>query len=122
MALKDKAFYRYIIRRNKGYQILKNNEHYGWYENIEDALFDRDRLEQCDWNFSVFVELPEIPNPYSHMTLPPFEKAKSTYIQHLPEKWRVLKRIDGKMCYFGTFDSFEEAEEHRNQLIIKGVL
>ena len=118
--LKDDAFYRYITKRNNGWQLRKDGEHYGWYEDIEDALFDRDRLEQVEWDMSIFVELPEIPNPYYHIRLPPYEEVRSSYIQHLPERWRVQKRIDGKMSYFGTYDSFEEAEKRRNELIKNG--
>lgn len=120
--MKNKAFYRNIQRRGLGYQLRKNGEHYGWYDNLADALFDRDRLEQCDWDMSVFVELPEIPNPYEHMDLPPYNDAKATFITHLPERWRIQKRINGKMCYFGTYDSFEEAEKRRNELIMDNIL
>ena len=119
-SLKDDGFYRNITRRGLGWQLRHNDEHMGWYDRIEDALFDRDRLEQCDWDMSVFVELPEIPNPYDHMKLPRYEERKITFIQHLPERWRVQKRIDGKMCYFGTYESFEEAEKRRNELVING--
>ena len=122
MNMKDKAFYRYIYRHGLGYRILKDNEHFGWYDRIEDALYDRDRLEQVDWDIQTWTELPETPNPYEHMNLPPYEESKSTYITHIPEKWRVQKRIDGKMSYFGSYDTFEEAEKRRNELIIKGVL
>ena len=118
-SLKDDAFYRNITRRHNGWQLRKDGEHYGWYENVEDALFDRDRLEQVDWDMGIFVELPEIPNPYYHINLPPYEEVKSSFIQYLPEKWRVQKRINGKMCYFGTYDSFEEAEKRRDDLLRK---
>ena len=119
-SLKEDGFYRYITRRGLGWQLRKNGEHYGWYDRIEDALFDRDRLEQCDWDFSVFCELPEISNPYEHMELPPYEERKATFIRHLPQRWRVEKRIEGKLCYFGTYKTFEEAEERRNELIKTG--
>lgn len=119
--VKDKLFYRYITKRGNGYQVRKDGEHYGWYPDLPTALFDRDRLEQCDWNMSVFVELPEIPNPYEHMRLPPFEHKKE-YITHLPERWRVQKSINGKMCYFGTFDNYEDAEKRRNELVMNGWL
>ena len=118
--LKEDSFYRNITKRGDKYQLRKNGEHYGYYDQIEDALFDRDRYEQCDWDMELFVQLPEIPNPYNHMDLPEFEERKNKYIQHIPEKWRVQKRIDNKLCYFGTFDSFEKAEERKNYLIKNG--
>lgn len=98
---------------------MKNNEHYGWYPDLPTALFDRDRLEQCDWNFSIFVELPEIPNPYKHMELPSFEHDTS-YITIVPTRFRVTKRIDGKLRYFGEFKTLDEARERRDECISNG--
>ena len=118
--LKKDSFYRNITKRDDGYQIRKNGEHFGFYHRIEDALFDRDRFEQSDWDMDTFVQLAEIPNPYEHMDLPPFDERKYKYIQHIPEKWRVQRRINKKLCYFGTFDSLEEAEERKNYLIKNG--
>lgn len=122
MDKKDKMFYRNISRRGNGFQIRYQGEHYGWYPDLPTALFDRDRLEYCDWNMSVFVELPEVPNPYEWMELPPFDERKATYIQHIPEKWRVQKKINGKLSYFGTFDSEEEAINHRDKLLERRIL
>ena len=119
-SLKEDSFYRYITKRENGYQLRKDGEHFGYYDRIEDALFDRDRFEQANWDMDTFVQLAEIPNPYEHMDLPPFEERKNKYIQHLPEKWRVQRRIDNKLCYFGTFKTFEEAEERKNFLIKNG--
>lgn len=120
--MKDKLFYRYINKHGKGYQVRYKGEHYGWYPDLPTALFDRDRLEQCDWDMAVFVELPEIPNPYEHMMLPPFEKRKASYITHIPERWRVQKMIKGKLVSFGTYDNYEDAEQRRNELIMEGLL
>lgn len=120
--MKDKLFYRYIYKQGKGYRIIKDNTHWGWYDNLPWCLYDRDRLEQVDWDMSQFVELAEVPNPYLHMELPPFEERKATYIQHLPEKWRVQKRIKGKLSYFGTFDTEEEAIRHRDKLLRERIL
>ena len=109
--------YRYITKRDDKWQLRYKGEHYGWYNRIEEALFDRDRLESVDWDISVFVELPELPNPYDNMNLPEYEEHIASYIQHIPEKWRVQKRINGKLCYFGVYDTLEEAEKRRAELI-----
>ena len=113
--------YRYIIKKNNGYAIEKNKEHYGWYNDLTDALFDRDRLEQVDWDWALFVLLPEVPNHYKAIELPPFKK-KRDYITCIPTKWRVQKKINGRMRYFGTYDTLEEAEEKRNELLSEGIL
>lgn len=120
--MKNKLFYRYINKHGKGYQIRKDGEHYGWYEDLPDCLYDRDRLEQCDWDIQTWTELPEVPNPYKHMELPPFEKRKASYITHIPERWRVQKVIKGKLVTFGTYDNYEDAEARRNQLLLEGFL
>lgn len=119
--MENGKIYRYIIKKNKGYAIEKNKEHYGWYDNLPDALFDRDRFEQVDWDWSLFVLLADVPNHYKAIELPPFEK-KRDYITYIPAKWRVQKRIDGKTRYFGSYDTLEEAEEKRNELLTEGVL
>ena len=113
---KEHLFYRYIYKRNNGYQIQYKNEHYGWYPDLPTALYDRDRLEQCDWNMSIFVELPELPvNPYEHMDLPPFDKT-GEYIVFVPARYRVVRKINGKQKYYGTFKSLDEAREVRDYL------
>ena len=83
---------------------------------MEEALFDRDRLEQTNWNVSLWLELPDMPNPYYHIELPPFNHDK-TYITRLPERFKVQKRINGKAKVFGTYESYEEAKQRRDELI-----
>lgn len=119
--MKNRFFYRGIYKKDKGYQLVHKNEHYGWYPDLPTALFDRDRLEQCGWDMEVFVQLPEIPNPYLYMELPEYHH-EPEYIVYLPAKWRVQKKVNGRMCYYGTFDSYEEAEKRRNDLIKKGLM
>ena len=114
--MKRKAFYRYIYKQGDGYCIKKNNGYYGGYDILEEALFDRDRLEQTNWNVSLWLELPDVPNPYYHMELPPFNHDK-TYITRMPERFKVQKRINGRAKVFGTYDSYEEAKQRRDELI-----
>ena len=111
-------FYRYIYKRHGGYQILKDNVHYGWYDNIRWALYDRDRLEACNWDFEEFVWLPERDNPYLNMHLPP--KALDNWRQHVypnGNSFRVQKTINGKKKYFGVYKTLEEALTVRDELI-----
>jgi len=116
---RDDFFYRYIYKRYDGYQILKDNEHYGWYPDLPTALFDRDRLEQCEWDMEVFVQLPEIPNPYEHMRLPKYNHDRK-YITTIPQKYVVQRRINGKLINFGTFRNLEDARKRRDELITNG--
>lgn len=116
---RDKFFYQYIYERNNGYVIQYKNEVYGWYPDLPTALYDRDRFMMVDWNFNLFVELPDVPNPYLHMELPPLNHDKE-YIVHVPEHWRVQRKVDGKMKYYGSFRSYNEAKARRDELIING--
>ena len=111
-------FYRYIYKKYNGYQILKDNIHYGWYDDIRWALFDRDRLEACDWDFEEFVWLPERDNPYLTMRLPPKELDNwRQYVYHHDNSFRIQKKINGKLKYFGTYPTLEEALDVRDELI-----
>ena len=109
-------FYRYIYRMGNGYRIIYDGEYYGWYDDLPTCLYDRDRLEACDWDIQTWCEMPDTPNPYNHIQLPAFDKS-SEFITHIPEKWRVQKRINGRIQYFGTYDTLEKAQEVRDYLI-----
>ena len=116
---KQKPFYRNIYKNGEWYRIIKNNEDYGAYKELCVALFDRDRFEQVDWKWDAFVQLPVIPNPYLHMELPPFDR-QATYITHVPEYWKVQKKIDGKTRCYGYYRTREEAENRVTELINNG--
>lgn len=110
-----KRFYRYIYKEQKGYRIRYNGEHYGYYTDLADALYDRDRLEAVDWDIQTWTELPETPNHYKAMELPEFDSDDNN-IYHAREHWTIRKQMDGKVKYFGTFYSLEEAKERRDEL------
>ena len=114
--MKDEAFYRYIYRQGDGYCIKKNNEYYGEYDKLEEALFDRDRLIQTNWDVSLWLELPDMPNPYYHIELPPFNH-DMTGITRVSKPYRVQKRINGKVKYFGAYATYDEAKQRRDELI-----
>ena len=119
--MSGKKFYRYIYPHHNGYQISKDNESYGWYDNLPDALYDRDRLESCDWDIEEFVWLPEEPNKYESMDLPPREIDNiRKYITPHNNGFRIQKQIDGKQKYFGTYSTLDEAIRKRNELIRNG--
>ena len=50
---------RYIhwSKRDKCWHIHKDNEYYGVFYNLEDAMHERDSLVQCDWDYDLLVEL-----------------------------------------------------------------
>jgi hypothetical protein len=115
-------FYKYIYKRHNGYQILKNNEAYGWYEDITDALYDRDRLVEVDWDIQTWCELPERENPYKHMRLPPYglDRHRQYVYPTLQGTFRIIKTVDGVKKYFGSYKTLDEALDKRDELIKRG--
>ena len=110
-------FYRYIYKEGKGYRISKDNVHFGYYEDIRDALHDRDNFEKCNWDLGEFVYMDN-PNPYLNMELPCMDcKHDNQYIYSNGTNYVIKKSINGVKHYFGTFKSIDEAKKTRNDLI-----
>lgn len=104
-----KHFYRFIHKFEGKYDIIKDNEKYGRYNSLEDALYERDRLIAVDWDWDKSLELPEYPNNYIHIDLPPFVH-QPNYISVDAEHWVV--RDKGKsQKYRGRFDNLEDAKK-----------
>lgn len=111
-------FYRYIYPYHNGFRIKKDNIHYGWYDDIRWALFDRDRLEKVNWDIEEFVWLPETDNPYLHMKLPPKELDRQRQYVYVGTKgFRIQKKVNGKLKSFGTYETLNEALDKRDELI-----
>ena len=116
--MRDYGYYRNIYRKYNGYVIQHNNEHFGFYTDLAEALFDRDRFEEVDWDMEMFVHLPETDNPYKSIELPAFEH-DALYITIIPQRYKVQKRINGKVVYFGTYLTLDDARKRRDELIQK---
>ena len=103
------SFYRFIKKENDKYRIMYKGEDYGSYDNLAEALYDRDRLINVGWDWDKFCEMEETINGYIHIQLPPFNHEPS-YITEDKECWVVRnKGKDQKYC--GTYYSEEEAKE-----------
>lgn len=103
-----KGFYRYISKVGNSYRIVKDNEDYGTFSTLADALYERDRLIAVDWDLDLAMELPETINGYIHIDLPPFNH-EPTYIHNETEHW-VVRGKGARQRYYGTYYSKEEAE------------
>lgn len=108
-------------RRNGTYQIIRNNESYGHFNNLADALQERDDLESVAWNIDLLCELSTPrPNKYKNMDLPPFDHIPK-YIQIEKRKNKckfvIMKLFGTKRKRFGSYDTLEEAEKVRDLLI-----
>ena len=89
------------------YEIIKNvngkNEYFGRYHNLKDAIKWRDYFQENNWN--THLRLIGTPNKNIYLKL---------------GKYRILKKINGKEYYFGSFNTYEEAETRVNQIRLKG--
>lgn len=103
-------FYKYIVKNGNYYAIMKDNEKYGTYRRLEDALYERDRLIECDWDWEDSLELPEKDNPYLKMKLPRFVHEYS-YIYHVAQTYRVFKGAEYKGTFNTKTDAYAYAEE-----------
>lgn len=99
------SFYHHIHKNGRLFEIVKGTELFGSYENVEDALYDRDRFIRVNWDWDLFVELVDTPNHYYQITLPPFDK-QPKYVHRIREKWQVS---DGEN-YHGTYYTEKEAK------------
>ena len=117
----ENDFYRYIYPNKKGWRILKDNQDYGTYPEIKYALYERDRLESVNWDIQEWVYLPPSYNEYENIILPPRGLRRCRqYIRWNNGKWSIQKKINGKIKYFGRYNTLEEAVERRNELYRNG--
>lgn len=119
----SKGFYRYIYKSHNGYRIKYKGKSYGWYDDLRWALYDRDRLEDCNWDYGEFIMKDESENKYLNMRLPPYGlRSWRQYVYPNGKSWRIAKRINGELKVYGTFKSLDEALNERDKLIKEGAL
>lgn len=97
-------FYKYISKNGNSYYITKDNENFGSYTKLSDALYERDRLIQANWDWDALMELPETENYYERMNLPKFIHEYS-YIYRVANTYMIYK--DGE--YFCSFNTKRDA-------------
>ena len=111
-------FYKYIIQRKNGtFYIIKDDETYGTYTNIQDALHDRDLLIECDWDVTEMNARDETPNKYYDIDLPPSRKYITLIKKDDREYYMIRKTINGEQKYFGQYKSFMDAVKKRDELV-----
>ena len=101
------SFYRYIYFEKDKYWIIKDNERWMDCKTLPEALYERDRLENAEWNWDKYVQLPHTMNGYIHISLPPFDRNVS-YINVDRECW-VARGHGKRQKYYGTYYTEEEA-------------
>lgn len=105
------GFYKYIVKNGASYSIMKDNEKFGTYYRLSDALYERDQLIKADWDWDNLSELPEEENFYESMMLPKFTHEYS-YIYEVPQAYKVFR---GKE-YHGKFKSKAKAYDYAKQI------
>ena len=69
-------FYRNIVKSGEVYRIKYNNKDYGEFKKLSDALYERDALFYCNFDYDLLVEC-DLENKYEDMLLPPFPEKRS---------------------------------------------
>lgn len=69
-------FYRNIVKTKDVYRIKYNNKDYGEFKKLSDALYERDALFYCNFDYDLLVEC-DLENKYENMELPPFPTKRS---------------------------------------------
>ncbi|WP_405295830.1 zinc ribbon domain-containing protein [Methanobrevibacter sp.] len=68
-------FYRNIVKTGDVYRVKYNNEDYGEFRKLSDALYERDALFFCNFDYDLLVEC-DLENKYENMELPPFPEKR----------------------------------------------
>ena len=68
-------FYRNIEKTGDVYRVKHNNKDYGEFRKLSDALYERDALFFCNFDYDLLVEC-DLENKYENMVLPPFPEKR----------------------------------------------
>ena len=122
-------FYRNIVKSGSGYRIKHNNEDYGEFKKLSDALYERDCLFYCNFDYDLLVEC-DLENKYEGIILPPFpeKRSKGTIkgikINKIEREGEILFDHKKKGFYvkkgeaiFGYYQSMTEAFYYKKLLI-----
>ena len=112
--MNTKHIYRYIWKIKGRYRIVKNNKSYGSFTKLENALLERDILEDYNWDENILTNIETITkNRYLEMDLPPFKKQTKQklpkYIRKRGKGYLIQKSINGQTVHFGTYNTLKEA-------------
>ena len=95
-----------ISKHKDGYDVLtgtsRKRRYYAHAKTLIQALMKRDYGIANNWK----------PYPYTHIS-----KTSELYIHNSNGRFMILKEINKKMEYFGTFDTMEDAIAERDLLI-----
>ena len=92
-------FYRNIVKTGNVYRVKYNNKDYGEFSKLSDALYERDALFFCNFDYDLLVEC-DLENKYENMELPPFPEKRP--------KGRIKgsKNLTKPFCFFSFLSFF----------------
>ena len=122
-------FYRNIVKTGNVYRVKYNNKDYGEFRKLSDALYERDALFFCNFDYDLLVEC-DLENKYENMELPPFPekrpkgRIKGTKVNKKEREGEIL--FDHKIRKFyikkgddiiGHYDTMTEAFYYKKLLM-----
>ena len=122
-------FYRNIIKTGNVYRVKYNNKDYGEFSKLSDALYERDALFFCNFDYDLLVEC-DLENKYENMELPPFPKKrpkgriKGTRVNKEEREGEILFNHKIRKFYIkrgneiiGNYDTMTEAFYYKKLLM-----
>ena len=122
-------FYRNIVKTGDVYRVKYNNKDYGEFRKLSDALYERDALFFCNFDYDLLVEC-DLENKYENMSLPPFPekrpkgRIKGTKINKGEREGEILFNHKMRKFYIqkgdeiiGHYDTMTEAFYYKKLLM-----
>jgi hypothetical protein len=122
-------FYRNIVKTGDVYRVKHNNKDYGEFSRLSDALYERDALFFCNFDYDLLVEC-DLENKYENMELPPFPekrpkgRIKGTKINKKEREGEILFNHKLRKFYIqkgheiiGHYDTMTEAYYYKKLLM-----
>ena len=122
-------FYRNIVKTGNVYRVKYNNKDYGEFTKLSDALYERDALFFCNFDYDLLVEC-DLENKYENMELPPFPerrpkgRIKGTKVNKKEREGEILFNHKIRKFYIqkgddiiGHYDSMTEAFYYKKLLM-----
>jgi hypothetical protein len=122
-------FYRNIVKTGDVYRVKYNNKDYGEFRKLSDALYERDALFFCNFDYDLLVEC-DLENKYENMELPPFPekrpkgRIKGTKVNKTEREGEILFNHKIRKFYIkkgddiiGNYDTMTEAFYYKKLLM-----
>ncbi|MBS7258661.1 MAG: zinc ribbon domain-containing protein [Methanobrevibacter sp.] len=122
-------FYRNIVKTGNVYRVKYNNKDYGEFKKLSDALYERDALFFCNFDYDLLVEC-DLENKYENKVLPPFPekrpkgRIKGTKVNKKEREGEILFNHKIRKFYIkkgdeniGQYDTMTEAFYYKKLLM-----